>query len=91
MSRVLFESLMAPSIPSRLSEIASMSSSSQGKGKKPPSHHSISEIDVHDAVTQAEKTLGKIGEMMTAAWGQGEVETAVRNHHFYVGSHHVIG
>ena len=68
-----FESLTAPSIPCRLSEI-SQSSQSQRRTN--------SQLKAEDIITKSESTLRELGEVMSERWEDVEVE--INRHHFYV-------
>ena len=75
LERVLYESLTAPSIPPRLSEIAQAA-------KKPKSQKSESQVDVDDIVAQSQRTLKDLENVMAKKWNETEVE--IKKHHFYV-------
>jgi hypothetical protein len=78
LNRVLFESLTAPSIPSRLLQLGTKDVKSA-----PNLHHSSSQIDVTDVIGQAEGLLGSLAEI-TGCEDWGEVEMSVEDHDFYV-------
>ncbi|ORY24128.1 hypothetical protein BCR39DRAFT_507593 [Naematelia encephala] len=76
LNSILFESLTASSIPSRLAALADISPS-----QRPNTSHSTSDTDVENIASMIEDTLDKIGGLMGDWWD--EVTLQIRDDDFY--------